>query len=104
MAKKKEVKAPIVYGEFVVVKQVLTENKEIKLIGVDGKKDQLVDMTVVSVGPQVDPKFGIKKGDNPIFAGQPQPIGTKIIEREPKGNGSMYLIFHVNSFIGKESE
>jgi len=108
MAKKKEeVKAPIVYGEFVVVKQTVTTDAA-KVILVDAKNKSLarqkVEFEMVSFGPEVPTSYGLNVGDTDlIFHGQPEPIGTKVIEAEVDGNSKAYLIFHYRSFIGKDN-
>jgi len=108
MAKKKEVKAPIVYGAFVVVKQtVVTPKVKINLTDTKGNSlaRQKVDFEVINLGPEVPKTFGLKVGDvDLIFQGTPEPIGTKVIESEVDGNSQAYLIFHYQSFIGKDDK
>ena len=108
MAKKEEVKAPIVYGEFVVVKQTVTaESTKVVLVDIKNKSlaRKKVEFEVISFGPEVPEIYGLEVGDTDlIFQGQPQPIGTKVIDAEVDGNSKAYLIFHYRSFIGKEDK
>ena len=105
MAKKEEVKAPIVYGEFVVVKQTAkTKAKAIILTGKEGKLEVEISTVIISTGPLVPKNFGLAEGDNPIFAGTPRPSGFKMISGKKDEDHELYAIFHYQSFIGKEDK